>query len=129
MNKHVNKKLTNSTKNYTTTSEVKELKETLRSYQQQSKELVKLIKWHKEKLKWMPVFKKGFSTNQLHKDFKIVESTIKHLEYFLQVYQDGIKMTSYGIQLKRQQVFESLCNYHPDKEVAKARLLKSAKSD
>ena len=119
MSNRVNKKVTNSTKNYTTTSEVKELKETLRSYQQQSKELVKLIKWYKLDAK--------LETRKSR--IKNVEATIKHLEYFLQVYQDGIKMTSYEIQLKRQQVFESLCNYHPDKEVAKARILKSANSD
>ena len=118
----VNKKVVNSTKNYTSTSEVKELKETLRAYQQQSKELVKLIKHFKGDLR--------FSKN-LHQisNIKLLETTLKHLEYFLQVYQDGIKMTSYEIQLKRQQVFESLCNYHPDREVAKARLLKSANSD
>lgn len=113
MSEKVNKKVVNSTKGYTTTSEVKELKETLRSYQQQSKGLIKLIKWHKLDAKL-----------EIRKSrIKNVEATIKHLEYFLQVYQDGIKMTSYEIQLRRQQVFESLCNYHPDKEVAKKRLM------
>jgi len=102
-------------KSYTTTKEVINLKKELKAYKAKVIKLKKLIKFNKNLEPQM-----GKTDSQR----KAIDATVQELEYMLKVYEDSVKLSAYEIQLSRQRTFESLCNYHPDKETAKKRLVK-----
>ena len=124
MSNRVNKKL--MVKSYTSTNEVLSLKRQLKLYQLETKQLKKLIKFQKQVLSTVKQDKNHFFTDNIGQTasyIKNLNNTVNKLESFLLIYEDGVKVTSYEIQLNRQRTFEGLCNYHPDKEVAKKRMI------
>ena len=124
MSNRVNKKL--MVKSYTSTNEVLSLKRQLKLYQQEVASLRKLIKFQKQFLSTVKQDNNHFFTDNIGKTasyIKNLNNTVNKLESFLLIYEDGVKVTSYEIQLNRQRTFEELCNYHPDKEVAKKRMI------
>lgn len=119
MNK-VNKK--EMVKSYTSNYDVLELKKQMKAYQNNVNNLKKLIKHNKDLLKYFSNY--NHQEKKTNTVLKGIESTIKQLQDFLGVYEDGVKITAQEIQLQRQEVFENLCQYHPNKDVAKKRIAK-----
>ena len=120
MSNRVNKKL--MVKSCTSTNEVLSLKKQLKLYQLETKELKKLIKFHEQQLKDLTKLGVVLS-GKTQSTQKAINKTLEKLNSFLLIYEDGVKVTSYEIQINRQRTFEGLCNYHPDKEVAKKRMI------
>lgn len=116
----VNKK--EMVKSYTSTYDVLELKKQMKAYQHNVNKLKKLIKHNKDLLKYFSNY--NHQEKKTNTVLKGIESTIKQLQDFLGVYEDGVKIAAQEIQLQRQEVFESLCQYHPNKDVAKKRIAK-----
>lgn len=118
--KQVNKK--EMVKSYTSTYDVLELKKQMKIYQHQVRSLNKSIKHNKDLLKYFSNY--NHQESKTSSVLKGIENTIKQLQDFLGVYEDGVKITAQEIQLQRQEVFENLCQYHPNKDVAKKRIAK-----
>ena len=119
MNK-VNKK--EMVKSYTSTNSVLELKRQLKTYKRKVNDVKKQIKHEKDMLKYFSKY--PHQGGKTLTTLKGIQKSINLLEDFLEVYEVGVAATAKEIQLQRQEVFESLTGYHPDKEIAKKRIVK-----
>lgn len=118
--KQVNKK--EMVKSYTSTYDVLELKKQMKIYQHHVRSLNKSIKHNKGLLKYFSNY--SHQESKTSSVLKGIENTIKQLQDILGIYEDGVKIAAQEIQLQRQEVFENLCQYHPNKDVAKKRIAK-----
>ena len=114
MTNKVNKKLKQSKKAYTTTVEILDLKQSLRTYQKKVRDMDKLIKYHNKQL--VVVDKKS--------DLMMLKKTIEELQGFKTIFQDGVKLTSLEIQQSRQLAFEGLLDWSADRELSKERMVR-----
>lgn len=119
--KRVNKK--ELPRSYTSTQDVLSLKRTMKQFQQRQRNINKAIKFQKELLKDLVSNPNGKTTSQV----KLHSNTLNLLSDDLELCKHTIAYCANEIQLARQQTFESLTDYHPDKEVAKMRLTKMNK--
>lgn len=116
--KHVNKK--KLPRSYTSTQDVLSLKRTMKQFQQRQRNINKAIKFQNELLKELVNNPNGKTTSQV----KLHSNTLDLLSDDLELCKHTIAYCASEIQLTRQQTFESLTDYHPDREVAKMRLTK-----
>lgn len=112
MSKFVNKKL--YPKSYTSTADVLDLKKEMKKSQHIAASIRKCIKYETNALK--SVIRKSA--------IKHKQGVIEHLSKYLEIQEAMISFTAREIQLKRQEAFEGLCNYHPNSIIAKGRMVK-----